>query len=268
MTGARRLWPLLTATHRYDKSISTWNRGSGELIDAPILAYLIETTNGRILYDVGCDYSKIHDPLLRARYYDPMISGFAAPVMTEEERIPRLLARLGLGPLDIDVLFIGHLHFDHAGGLKELRREGCGAEIHLHQDEMEAAMSGADASVFRDDLLDDGGAALSFRLQKGEYTVAPGVRAVTTPGHTAGHMSMLIELPRGRPVLLAGDAADLQENLDDEVAPGGFREGGHDEAVASIRKLKAVSRDTGAWIWPNHDLPFYRSLRAFPLAYE
>ena len=268
MTGAIRLWPLLTATHRYDKSISTWQRGKGQRIDAPILAYLIETANGRILYDVGCDHAKIHDPALRARYYDPKVFDFGAPEMTEEQRLPRYLERLGLSAEDIDVLFIGHLHFDHAGGLKELKRLGCGAEIHVHREEVEAARSGVDTSVFADDLLDDDGRPFNFTLQTGPYVVAPGVNAVMTPGHTAGHMSMLIELPRGRPILLAGDAADLQENLDDEVAPGGFREGGHDEAVASIRTLKALAHETGAWIWPNHDLPFYRSLSGFPEAQQ
>ena len=51
MTQVRKMWPLLTATHRYDKTISTYQRGRGQLIEAPILAYLIETANGRILYD-------------------------------------------------------------------------------------------------------------------------------------------------------------------------------------------------------------------------
>jgi N-acyl homoserine lactone hydrolase len=45
MTTVKKIWPLLTATHRYDKSLSTHQRGMGEMIDAPILAYLIETTN-------------------------------------------------------------------------------------------------------------------------------------------------------------------------------------------------------------------------------
>ena len=268
MTEVRKLWPLLTATHRYDKSISTWKRGEGQLIEAPILAYLIETANGRILYDVGCDYSKIHDPVLRERYYRPEVFGFGAPEMTAEQQIPRYLSRLDLSPADVDVIFIGHLHFDHAGGLRELRRAGCGAEIHVHQDETAAAGTGIDTSVFADDLTDDDGAPLSFRLQTAEYSVAAGVQAVFTPGHTAGHMSMLIELPVGRPVLLAGDAADLQENLDDEVAPGTFVEGRHDQAIDSIRKLKGLASEAGAWIWPNHDLHFYRSLQSFPHAYE
>lgn len=267
MNGVR-LWPLLTATHRYDKSVSTWNRGRGVMIEAPILAYLVETPNGRILYDVGCDYRKIQDPVLRRRYFDPAASGFEAPTMTEDQRIPAYLGRLGLSPLDIDIIFIGHLHFDHAGGLRDLRQGGCGAEIHVHRDEVFAARAGGDDSIFADDLVDHDFSPLSFRLQEGEYAVAEGVRAIMTPGHTAGHMSMLIELSKGRPVLLAGDAADLQENLDDEIAPGGLREGGHDEAVASIRRLKAIALETGAWIWPNHDLRFYRSLQAFPQAYE
>ena len=70
MTQVTKLWPLLTATHRYDKSISTWQRNQGVMIEAPILAYLIETRHGRILYDVGCDYRKIADPALRERWYD------------------------------------------------------------------------------------------------------------------------------------------------------------------------------------------------------
>lgn len=264
MTQVRKLWPLLTATHRYDKSISTWQRGRGQQIEAPILAYLIETANGRILYDVGCDHAKIADPVARDHYYNPATFEFGAPDMREEQRIPRHLARLGLTPADVDVIFIGHLHFDHAGGLRELRRCGCGAEIHVQRDEMDVALSGADPAVFADDLVDDVGAPLQFRLHTGEYSVVPGVQAVATPGHTIGHMSMWIEMPKGPPVLLAGDAADLQENIDDEIAPGTLWQGREAQAIASIRKLKALAADTGAWLWPNHDFPFYRALPAFP----
>lgn len=268
MTQVRKLWPLLTATHRYDKSISTYQRGRGQQIEAPILAYLIETANGRILYDVGCDHRKINDPVARARYYNPDVFEFGAPEMTDEQHIPQHLARLGLTSADVDVIFIGHLHFDHAGGLKELRRCGCGAEIHVQHDEMEVARSGADAAVFADDLLDDTGSPLQFKLHSGEYTVLPGVQAIATPGHTVGHMSMWIELPKGRPVLLAGDAADLQENIDDEIAPGTLWQGRETQAVDSIRKLKAIAQDTDAWLWPNHDMPFYRRLQPFPQAYD
>jgi N-acyl homoserine lactone hydrolase len=262
MTQVRKLWPLLTATHRYDKSVSTYQRGRGQQIEAPILAYLIETSNGRILYDVGCDHAKIAVPAERERYYNAF--DFGAPEMREEQDIPHHLARLGLSASDVDIIFVGHLHFDHAGGLKQLRRCGCGAEIHVQQDEIDTALGGLDPAVFADDLIDDDGGAIGFKPHQGEYTVVPGVEAIATPGHTAGHMSMWIEMPTGRPILLAGDAADLQENLDQEVAPGTLWQGREAQAIDSIRKLKAIAKDTSAWIWPNHDMAFYRSLRSFP----
>jgi N-acyl homoserine lactone hydrolase len=98
MSRALRLWPLLVGTHRYEKIVSTRNRGHGQFINAPILAYLIETPHGRILYDVGCDYRKIATPELRSRYFDPMRPLFDPPQMSEEQRLPRYLTALGLTP--------------------------------------------------------------------------------------------------------------------------------------------------------------------------
>ena len=77
-------------------------------------------------------------------------------------------------------------------------------------------------------------------------------------------MSMLIELPKGPPIILAGDAADLQENIDDEVAPGLCWHGREDMAIASIRKLKELAKQ----LWPNHDIEFYQRCHPFPMHYE
>jgi len=256
MSRALKLWPLLTGTHRYEKTVSTRGRGHGQYIDAPILAYLIETANGRILYDVGCDYGKLQDPALRAKFFDPMRPLFDPPTMREDQRIPHYLARLGLTPTDIDVVFIGHLHFDHAGGICDL--PGC--EVHVHRAELAAAQTGLDDGVFADELVH----ADQWRLQSEEYSVAPGVQAINTPGHTAGHMSLLIELPKGPPVILCGDAADLIENLNDEIAPGYCWDEQDALAVDSIRKLKAIASSEKAQLWPNHDIDFFRSLPPFP----
>ena len=256
MTRAIRMWPLLTGTQRYEKVVSTKNRGHGHFIDAPILAYLIETPNGRILYDVGCDYQKIATAQLRTKFFDPMRPMFEPPKMTEEQRIPKYLEKLGLSPKDIDTVFLGHLHFDHAGGLCDM--PGC--EVHVHREELLAAKTKLDRGVFDDELRD----ANLWKLQQHEYDVATGVRAITTPGHTAGHMSLFIELPKGPPVVLCGDAADLRENLADEVAPGYCWQDNDTLAIASIRKLKAISQSENAELWPNHDFAAFRSWPTFP----
>jgi N-acyl homoserine lactone hydrolase len=256
MPRAQRLWPLLTGTQRYEKVVSTRDRGHGQFIAAPILAYLIETPNGRILYDVGCDYAKIAAPDLRARFFDPMRPMFESPQMFQEQRISRYLQRLGLTAQDIDVIFLGHLHFDHAGGLGEF--PGC--EVHVHRDELEAARTGLDSGVFGDEIA----GSEQWQLQSGEYSVATGIHAIASPGHTAGHMSMLIELPKGPPVILCGDAADLHENLDAEVAPGYCWEDNEALALASIRKLKDLARRENAQLWPNHDFEAFRAWPQFP----
>jgi N-acyl homoserine lactone hydrolase len=260
MTQVKKFWPILTGVHKYDKTLSTRNCGHGQIIEAPILAYLIETSNGRILYDVGCDYAKINDPIKRKHYYENEEFPFGPPSMTEEQKLENRLKQLGLQPLDIDVVFVGHLHFDHGGGLCDMRH----AEIHVHQHEYEAAMEPADGAYFKEDFS----GAYRWRFQQQEYDLVPGVRAIESPGHTAGHMSMLIELPKGKPILLAGDAADLQENIDQEIAPGLCWHDREDMALGSIRKLKNLAIETGALLWPNHDMHFYRQCKPFPGCYE
>jgi N-acyl homoserine lactone hydrolase len=260
MTQVLRLWPLLTATHRYDKSLSTRNHGQGQVIEAPILAYLVETTNGRILYDVGCDYAKIADPDKRAHYYDPQNFAFGAPEMQDAQRLPHHLAQLGLTPDDVDVVFLSHLHFDHAGGLCDV----CGTEVHVQHDELAAAQTGLDPAYFAADFAGD----YPWKIKRGEYDLVPGVRAISTPGHTAGHMSLWIELPKGPPVLLCGDAADLQENLLQEIAPGLCWQDREELALDSIRKLKRLAQEERAELWPNHDMPFFRTLKKFPHCHE
>jgi len=256
MAKGLKVWPLLTGTIRYEKTLSTHGRGRGEYIDAPILAYLIETSNGRILYDVGCDYRKVADPALRAAYFDAMRPTVEPPIMRDEQRIPRYLARLGLGSPDIDVVFIGHLHFDHVGGICDF--PGC--EVHIHADELAAARTGGDSSVFADEIAD----VSRWCLATGEYTLAPGIQAIASPGHTAGHMSLFIELKKGRPVILCGDAADLSENLVEEIAPGSCWEDNQALALDSIRKLKSLAARERAELWPNHDMAFFLHLPAFP----
>jgi N-acyl homoserine lactone hydrolase len=258
MTSVTKFWPILTATHRYDKSISTFNRGAGQMIDAPILAYLIETTNGRILYDVGCDYNKINNPVQSEKYYNSAL-GFAAPVMDEAQRLPNQLAKMGLTIADIDVIFLGHLHFDHAGGLCD-----CGhVEVHIQANELAHANAAKDMAYFDNEIIKQA----NWQVKDGEYDLVPGVRAIASPGHTAGHMSLWIELPTGAPIILAGDAADLTENIVDEIAPGHCWQNQIELAVESIRKLKNLAQTEKANLWPNHDMAFWQKLKTFPEFY-
>jgi N-acyl homoserine lactone hydrolase len=204
---------------------------------------------------VGCDYSKIADAKKRKSFYEHDGFPFGPPQMSEEQRLPNRLAELGLKKEDVDVVFCSHLHFDHAGGLCEM----CHAEVHVQKKELEAAKALADEAYF----LEDFDCPIHWRIFEGEYDLISGVRAIETPGHTAGHMSMLIELPKGKPILLAGDAADLSENLEKEIAPGLCWQENEKMAIESIRKLKSIAAEVGAEIWPNHDMKYFQSKNRF-----
>lgn len=111
------------------------------------------------------------------------------------------LARLGLAPGDIDLVIDTHLHSDHAGGNTRLNAEGAGvptfpnAEYVVQRREFEDATHPNERTratyqpVNYQPLADSG----QLRLLDGDTDLAAGLRVVSTPGHTPGHMSVLIE---------------------------------------------------------------------------
>jgi len=56
-----------------------------------------------------------------------------------------------------------------------------------------------------------------YKLIEGDYEVVEGVQVLFTPGHTPGHQSILIKTEKPGPILLTGDAAYLQENLNNFI---------------------------------------------------
>jgi N-acyl homoserine lactone hydrolase len=76
---------------------------------------------------------------------------------------------------------------------------------------------------------------------------------VLTPGHTPGHQSFVIDLPDGSGYVLAFDAADLMENIEQELAVGGFVHCEAADTLVGIRRLKQIAAATGYRLIPGHD---------------
>jgi len=98
------------------------------------------------------------------------------------------IRRLGFDPRDVKLLLINHAHFDHAGGLAELKRL-TGAQLAASagdKADLEAGRTGG-----RPDLEGFPPAKVERTIRDGEEVrVGPvALTAVLTPGHTAGATS-------------------------------------------------------------------------------
>jgi glyoxylase-like metal-dependent hydrolase (beta-lactamase superfamily II) len=75
---------------------------------------------------------------------------------------------------------------------------------------------------------------------------------VSTPGHTPGHQSLLVHLPRTGWVLLSGDAAHFRDNWDNRRVPS--MNTSAEQTLASLQRLADLLAEKHGQLWINHDL--------------
>jgi glyoxylase-like metal-dependent hydrolase (beta-lactamase superfamily II) len=129
-------------------------------------------------------------------------------------RIVAGLAAIGKHPRDVTRIVLTHVHPDHAGGAAEMSRR-TGAPILVHGDDHGWARSGRirganDRSTRMGRLFARTGDAKIEAFEPGPamvdgqlLPVSGGLRVVHTPGHSPGHVSLLVEPSR---TLITGDA--------------------------------------------------------------
>jgi len=79
----------------------------------------------------------------------------------------------------------------------------------------------------------------------------PGVTAISTPGHSPGHQSLLVNVAGSETRILTGDCAYLGENIGKEIIPGLFVD--QLQALHSLKKLKTLAQITGGEMLFSHD---------------
>ncbi len=130
-----------------------------------------------------------------------------------DQSVDKNLRALGVEPESIDAVVMTHLHFDHSGGTT--RRTPSGglepvfprARHVIQRGEYHDATHPHErnrASYLQENFQPLEAAGM-LQLVDGEAEVAPGVRVVPTPGHTAHHQSVLIDDGHGHKALFLGD---------------------------------------------------------------
>lgn len=216
---ALRVHPMTCGTLTIPASYLTPGAGAG---DAPVRTsvgmFLIEHPSGRVLFDVG-SAPETADGGAAAWWGEEVARAFPYEV-ARGEIIDRQLAARGLGCGDVGDVVLSHLHLDHAGALRLFPE----ARVHVHERELlDAAwpLAGFDVGCYHlPDLLP----ARTFDMRRvtGEVDLFGdgAVRLFETPGHTRGHLSMVVELERTGRVVLPGDACFCPESLRLSLPPG------------------------------------------------
>ena len=92
------------------------------------------------------------------------------------------------------------------------------------------------------------------------------VMILSTPGHTPGHRSLLVRLPKTGVIVLSGDAVHFEDNWTNRRVPSmNFN---RDQTLASLERLAAVLAEKKAQLWINHDKAQSATLRYAPASHE
>jgi glyoxylase-like metal-dependent hydrolase (beta-lactamase superfamily II) len=204
-------------------------------VETSVNAYLVNTGDKLVLIDTGA-------------------AGLFGPTLG------KLLANLkasGYQPEQVDEIYITHMHPDHVGGLLEggnrafpnalVRADKHEADFWLSQANMEKAP--ADAKGFFQGAmasLNPYIAAGKFSAFDGDTALVPGVKAIASRGHTAGHSMYTVE-SKGQKLVLWGDLMHVAAvQFADPAVTIQFDS---DSKSAAVQRKKAYAEAAKAGYW-------------------
>ncbi|MET0210105.1 MAG: MBL fold metallo-hydrolase [Burkholderiaceae bacterium] len=180
-------------------------------------------------------------------------------------KLQAALKAAGYTPEQVDEIYITHMHPDHVGGLSAsgviafpnavVRADKHDADYWLSAVEMEKApkdakgfFAGAQAS------LTPYVQAGKFNPFEGDTALVPGIKAVASHGHTAGHVTYVVE-SGGQKLVLWGDLMHVAAVQFAEPSVTIKFDSDSKTAAAQRKKAYAEAAKQGYWVAAAH-LPF------------
>ncbi len=215
-----------------DKASLTYGRDYGTPLWIPVWSAAILGAEKKILVDSG--FSSVH-------WVQKTLE--IGCRQEKNEGLEFALKTIGWRPEDVDIVINTHLHYDHIGGNSMLKN----ARFLIQEKEWQHAHHPLKTQVWAYSTRDfDAVDYFQWKLINGTHDVVPGVRVIPTPGHTPGHQSVIVNTAKGR-VVITGDAANLVENVVDEVPPTIMWNVA--DAIWSVELLHSLA----AFLIPGHD---------------
>jgi glyoxylase-like metal-dependent hydrolase (beta-lactamase superfamily II) len=239
-----------------------------EYLDIPIVAFLVEhPAAGAVLIDTGLHPSCAVDPKQNLGRVGTL--AFPGLTMKPSDAVTEQLRVRGVQPADVKLVVMTHLHIDHASAMSEFPN----ATFVFSAREWEAATDARNwQHGYRTRQFDHGFdyRTLDFEGAAGSDSYATFGRAfdllgdgsiqpVYTPGHTHGHMSVVLRLAGDREALVAGDAIYTRHALETGHRP--FRIEDEHFFGRSLREIQLYAETRpDALVIPGHDMGAWREL--------
>ncbi|MCW3001181.1 MAG: beta-lactamase domain protein [Conexibacter sp.] len=214
----------------------------------PIPAFLIEHPQaGPILVDTGMHERVATDAAAALG----RVADLAFTIdMQPEWAAPAQLLERGIDPAGIALIVMTHLHYDHASGLSQFPD----ATVVVDEREWDVARRGRITDGYLPRLFPTAQRWLTLPGGADEIDLLGDgtIRLLSTPGHTAGHRSVVLRLEDGSDLLLTGDAAYARRTIDEQLLPVlTWRDGPYRASLARLRDW--VAAHPGAPVIAGHD---------------
>src|SRR4029453_1468119 len=210
--------------------------------------YLIRHAQGWMVWDTGVSDDVASMPNGRA-------GTDGSPHWRRSKTLAGEIEKLGLKPSDIKYLAVSHTHPDHIGN------------VELFPQSMLLVQK---AEYEWPNPLGVGRFKPEHPVTKleGDYDVFGdgSVTIIATPGHTPGHQSLLVKLPKTGALVLSGDAVHFKSNWDNRGVPSGNTD--KEKTLSSMQRISDLLAKEKAQLWINHDKAQRDTLKMAPDYYD
>jgi len=242
-SGVQRMYVLNCGESRTN-DVSRWSPGVnvGQPWDFSNNCYLIRHAQGLMLWDTGFADAVAAMP-------NGLVIGGGMLHARMKKTLVAQLAEIGVKPADVNVISFSHFHPDHAGNANLF----AGAVLYVQEAEYEALFGAAPQKLgFQPAAYEKLRGSSTVKVKGDRDVFGDGsVVILSTPGHTPGHQSLLVRLPKTGAVILAGDMVHFESNWTNRRVPG--MNFSIPESRKSMERVAALMQQHGAQLWINHD---------------
>jgi glyoxylase-like metal-dependent hydrolase (beta-lactamase superfamily II) len=201
----------------------------------PILSVLIERDHDLVLFDTGIG-TRINEEMRPPIYWGNLFFHrciMRTQFMPQRDALVHQLPRLGFQSSDVKNVIISHLHWDHAGGMRDFPN----AHFIVNRKEWNFATQLAGVQLYKNAFIKEQFCESGLNIELMETDLSKpflnfpashdifgddSMVLVDLPGHSPGLMGLYVTMPSGRRFLFSADTFYFPEGLEQRIPKSKF----------------------------------------------